>query len=270
VPRALPARKELPIAWTLLLLGDGDLHGYKLHRGLHARGLAIQPATTYRQLRAFEQHGWVTSRWTQSSGGQRRHLYRITADGWAALHEISALVAHARDTYAAFVHAHEHSASGRAAAADRAVTTVLHSVSPTHPVTTRGPPPAEPAAGSPPSPARAQAHGDLLAGWLLLHLELRATYGYDLRRAVDAARGLTIDPGTLYRALRRFEAEGWVRSRWRESVAGPPRRMYRLTSKGLQELDHIAAAIAALRDAHDAYLHAHRNLHRPDSGAAGP
>jgi len=257
----------LQVAWTLLLLCDGDVHGYRLHREVHARGFDIQPASMYRRLRAFEDDRWVTSSWTESSGGQRRHVYEITAKGRAALDEITAPIAQMRDTYGAFVHAHEQAMIGRATAADGAGTaSVCARASPSHANTNRGPPPADPTAGSPSSRALVRPHGDLLAGWLLLHLELRATYGYDLRRAVDAARGLTTDPGTVYRALRRFEADGWVRSRWRSSAAGPPRRIYRVTTRGRRELGRIAELVAAVRDAHDTYLHAYRSAHRPGSG----
>lgn len=41
-----------------------------------------------------------------------------------------------------------------------------------------------------------------------------------------------VDPGGLYRALRRLEAGGFVSSDWAESEAGPQRRTYELNGEG--------------------------------------
>ena len=55
-------------------------------------------------------------------------------------------------------------------------------------------------------------------------------YGYSLRQAL-AARGLTIEEGTLYPLLRRLEAQGLLASEWRIED-GPPRRYYTLNEEG--------------------------------------
>lgn len=61
-----------------------------------------------------------------------------------------------------------------------------------------------------------------------------SAHGYDLRKTVfELTDGrIEVDPGGLYRILRRLEADGFVASRWEESEAGPQRREYELTQEG--------------------------------------
>lgn len=59
----------------------------------------------------------------------------------------------------------------------------------------------------------------------------------DIRRLVNEMReGRRISDGTLYKALDRFEAEGWVTANWEpdpgEPRRGRPRVYYRLTETG--------------------------------------
>jgi PadR family transcriptional regulator len=55
-------------------------------------------------------------------------------------------------------------------------------------------------------------------------------YGYSLKNLL-AAKGFDIDEGTLYPLLRRLEAQGLLRSRWRVED-GRPRRYYRMSPQG--------------------------------------
>lgn len=57
-----------------------------------------------------------------------------------------------------------------------------------------------------------------------------AQYGYSLRQAL-AARGITVEEGTLYPMLRRLEGQGLLASDWRIED-GPPRRYYTLSPAG--------------------------------------
>ena len=73
-------------------------------------------------------------------------------------------------------------------------------------------------------------------------------YGYTLRKAL-AARGLEIDESTLYPLLRRLEAQGLLKSEWREEEKRN-KRFYRLSSEGeeiftrlLEEWNQINTAI---------------------------
>ncbi len=97
-----------------------------------------------------------------------------------------------------------------------------------------------------------------MTAWLLLLLDRGASYGYELRRDLDAHR-LSVDPSVLYRSLRKLERDGWVESRWLQSAAGPRRRLYRLTAKGRRNLDDIAALIADIRDLNEMFVQAHKD-----------
>lgn len=74
-----------------------------------------------------------------------------------------------------------------------------------------------------------------------------------LRRALGA-RGLEIEPGTLYRSLRELESDGLITSRWMGPGAGPRARVYTITPAGERNLDLLAAAIETARDTQAAFL----------------
>ena len=107
-----------------------------------------------------------------------------------------------------------------------------------------------------PAPAPARPDKELLTAWMLLLLGDKPSHGYQLRRELES-RALEIDPSAMYRALRDLEDEGTVRSRWTNSAAGPPRRLYRLTRKGRRSLDTIAVLITTVRDSHESFLRAY-------------
>lgn len=253
---ALRPRKELLIAWTLLLLRDiGETHGYTLHQELLARGLGPQATSVYRRLAKFERDRWVVSRWSGPVQGPRRHVYQLTEDGRSALLEVTNLIAATRDAYDTFLDAHARAVSRRAdgAGADEGATPAARERM-TSLREDRAAPRQTPSSRQPLHP-----HKELLVGWLLLHLDAGATYGYDLRRAF-AAQLLSPDPGAVYRMLRQLEADRWVQSRWLRPVAGPRRRFYRLTGRGRRNLDEIARLIATMRDAHDTYLRSYTDV----------
>jgi DNA-binding PadR family transcriptional regulator len=80
--------------------------------------------------------------------------------------------------------------------------------------------------------------GSLLEPAILAALATETAHGYDLRTSVeDLTRGLlVVDPGGLYRALRRMEDDGLVVSAWTDGEHGPQRRTYRLTADGREVL----------------------------------
>ena len=64
------------------------------------------------------------------------------------------------------------------------------------------------------------------------------THGYDLAGALNdnTLTDSRIEPGALYRTLRRLEESGLVVSVWDVSGGGPARRMYDLTATGEKHL----------------------------------
>jgi PadR family transcriptional regulator, regulatory protein PadR len=122
----------------------------------------------------------------------------------------------------------------------------------------------EPTADAAGRVAARQPPRELLTAWLLLLLGREATHGYELRRRLEA-NGIVTDPAAMYRLLRKLETEGRAESFWGECVAGPRRRLYRLTPKGLRDLDALVRAIRNTCDTHAAFLQAHEaRLRRED------
>lgn len=84
---------------------------------------------------------------------------------------------------------------------------------------------------------------DLRKGVLVLAVlsQLRnPQYGYSLRQAL-AERGMPIEEGTLYPLLRRLESQGLLDSQW-QTVSGPPRRYYSLSTHGALLFAELSAS----------------------------
>jgi PadR family transcriptional regulator PadR len=81
--------------------------------------------------------------------------------------------------------------------------------------------------------ASANLDVELRRGALVLAVlsQLRtAQYGYSLRQAL-ARLGMPVEEGTLYPLLRRLEEQELLASNWKIED-GPPRRYYKLSTKG--------------------------------------
>ena len=80
--------------------------------------------------------------------------------------------------------------------------------------------------------------GGLLEPAVFAALASQPAHGYDLRKAVEEMTdGLVcVDPGGIYRLLRRLEEDGFVESNWSAGEFGPQRREYRLTADGRELL----------------------------------
>ncbi len=91
---------------------------------------------------------------------------------------------------------------------------------------------------------------------LLLFLRRGSSHGYELYQEL-ASFGLEEslpDTATMYKNLRRMEARGLIVSQWQPGEAGPGRRSYSLTAKGLIYLDRWAGALAQSRSLIDRFL----------------
>lgn len=77
---------------ALLLLRQGERHGYALRDELEAEGLIadVDFGNLYRALRRMEAAGLVTSRWEVGGDGPGRRVYSITARGEGYLDEAAA------------------------------------------------------------------------------------------------------------------------------------------------------------------------------------
>ncbi|WP_245574336.1 helix-turn-helix transcriptional regulator [Desulfovirgula thermocuniculi] len=95
---------------------------------------------------------------------------------------------------------------------------------------------------------------------LLLLLRRRPAHGYELMRSLEefGFGGEDLDPGTVYRNLRRLEEEGLVSSRWDTSGGGPARRLYHLTPEGEEMLAAWAEVILHQKSRLELFLEKYR------------
>ena len=87
---------------------------------------------------------------------------------------------------------------------------------------------------------------------IVLHLLAPAeAYGYEIASKLHAATGgeLDVTDGTLYPVLYRLERAGYVDVRWETPTRGVPRKYYRLTDTGRQELATLTREWFAFADA---------------------
>ena len=82
-----------------------------------------------------------------------------------------------------------------------------------------------------------------------------ALHGYAIAQRIRqlSSEQLSVEEGSLYPALQKLLANGWVKAEWTTSESGREVRSYKLTAKGLKQLDseqndyqRMADAIAAI------------------------
>ena len=73
---------------------------------------------------------------------------------------------------------------------------------------------------------------------VLRTLEGGPSHGYAIARHVQRAsrEALSVEEGSLYPALHRMEAKGWIQARWTETDTGRRARVYALTAGGRRRL----------------------------------
>ena len=83
-------------------------------------------------------------------------------------------------------------------------------------------------------------------------------HGYAIAQRIRhlSSEQLSVEEGSLYPALQKALANGWLKAEWTRSETGREVRSYRLTAKGLKQLEseqseyqRMASAIAAIFDA---------------------
>jgi poly-beta-hydroxybutyrate-responsive repressor len=93
-----------------------------------------------------------------------------------------------------------------------------------------------------------------LMAWLLVMLKDLNLHGYEIMTALRDNFSITTDPGTVYRALRQLERDGYITSRWSAQDQGPARRVYTLTDAGTDALKLWSAALENYRTNLDAFF----------------
>jgi poly-beta-hydroxybutyrate-responsive repressor len=93
-----------------------------------------------------------------------------------------------------------------------------------------------------------------LMAWLLVMLKDLNLHGYEIMKALKENFAVVSDPGTVYRALRQLERDGYITSWWDPKEQGPARRIYTLTDPGKDALAIWSAALEQYRTNLDAFF----------------
>lgn len=97
---------SLPVVYILLVLADGERHGYAIKREVEERtggAIRLGPGTLYEAIQRLEETGLIAEREAPAAAnGQeaQRRVYSLTSRGWTALQaevrQLGRLVDHAR------------------------------------------------------------------------------------------------------------------------------------------------------------------------------
>ena len=99
---------------------------------------------------------------------------------------------------------------------------------------------------------------DWLTPVALVILREESSYGYELMERLEEEFGFEqINPGTLYRNLRRMEQQGLGKSEWETSEGGPARRMYYITESGESYLAAWAEGCERYQNVMDSFFQAY-------------
>jgi len=106
--------------------------------------------------------------------------------------------------------------------------------------------------------------------WILLLLSERPSHGYELlERLHEGSPETPADTALLYRTLRQMETDGLVRSSWETGEGGPARRLYVMTSEGVQCLHGWAANLRRTRDRLDEFMAVYERRFADSGGRGG-
>lgn len=93
-----------------------------------------------------------------------------------------------------------------------------------------------------------------LMAWLLVVLKDLNLHGYEIMRTLKENFAVVSDPGTVYRALRQLERDGYITSWWDPKDQGPARRVYTMTDSGTAALKMWSAALEQYRTNLDTFF----------------
>jgi len=87
-------------------------------------------------------------------------------------------------------------------------------------------------------------------------------HGYEISQCVRKweLTDADIEPGAIYRTLRRLEREGYVVSTWDTRGPGPARRHYILTPAGEERLERWVEVLRKRREALESFIRDYQAL----------
>ena len=94
---------------------------------------------------------------------------------------------------------------------------------------------------------------------ILLTLREWNSYGYKLMEQLTVLGFEAMNPGTMYRTLRKMENDGVVKSKWETSGDGPARRTYSVTEAGEAYLEFWVKSLEQYQRSVDTFLRLYTN-----------
>jgi PadR family transcriptional regulator, regulatory protein PadR len=85
------------------------------------------------------------------------------------------------------------------------------------------------------------------------------SYGYELMERYVELGFEALNPGTVYRTLRKMEKDGLCESEWETARGGPARRVYSITNAGEAYLDLWVESLEHYQQTMDAFLQAYKS-----------
>ncbi len=101
--------------------------------------------------------------------------------------------------------------------------------------------------------AKAQMRRGMLEFCTLLIISRGRAYSSDILSELKKADLIVVE-GTLYPLLSRLKSDGLLEYDWEESRAGPPRKYFKLTSRGEEKLEQLKATWRSLAESMAALL----------------
>lgn len=83
---------------------------------------------------------------------------------------------------------------------------------------------------------KSQIKKGLIEYIIMLLLEKKTYYGYELLDKITEVASIEIAEGTLYPLLNRLKKDELVTSKWQEMDSGIPRKYYTITQKGIAQI----------------------------------
>ena len=88
---------------------------------------------------------------------------------------------------------------------------------------------------------KSQVKKGVLEFIILILLNQKELYGYELLDKLKETTGYEVAEGTIYPLLNRLKDEKLITSYWMEMESGVPRKYYKMTPEGIDILRHMQA-----------------------------
>lgn len=92
---------------------------------------------------------------------------------------------------------------------------------------------------------------------VLLSLSKKDRYGYEL--IMEVSKVVDVNDGTIYPLLKRLTNEGYFETYLVESTEGPPRKYYKITVLGKEQLEKLVTSWSAFATSVNSFIEESNN-----------